>query len=171
MSLVDVDSLGKDIARLADRTYHVVSFLWLIAGDVLYLVICLIECRTDEVCHTSINDGKLLDCALLHIENLGDEASHLTYYGTTQLEVQLLSLTQFQELGIGVEVSLEVWDWHTVRVVVVDAKTATHIDVLHYDVMAFELVLQFVDTIAECLEVTHVKYLTTNVEVLSLIHI
>ena len=37
--------------------------------------------------HTCIYDGKLLGCALLDIKSLGDERTHLTHYGTAQLEV------------------------------------------------------------------------------------
>ena len=48
--------------------------------------------------------------------------------------------------------------------VVIDAQATAHVDVLHLDVMSLQLILQFVDSVAESLEVTHVKYLTTNVE-------
>ena len=51
--------------------------------------------------------------------------------------------------------------------VVIDTQATANIDVLHYDVMSLQLVLQLVDAVAESLEVTHVKYLTTNVEVKS----
>ena len=49
--------------------------------------------------------------------------------------------------------------------VVIDTQATANIDVLHYDVMSLQLVLQLVDAVAESLEVTHVKYLTTNMEV------
>jgi len=50
-------------------------------------MICLIEGRANQIGHTRINDGKLLGCALLDVEGLGDERTHLAYHGTTQLEV------------------------------------------------------------------------------------
>ena len=87
MGLVQIYSLGEYIARLADRTYYVVCLCRFIARDVLYLMICLIEGRSDQVGHTCIYDGKLLGCALLDIKSLGDERTHLTHYGTAQLEV------------------------------------------------------------------------------------
>ena len=87
MGLVQIYSLGEYIARLADRTYYVVCLHRFIARNVLYLVICLIEGRADQVGHTCIYNGKLLGCALLDIESLGDERTHLTHYGTAQLEV------------------------------------------------------------------------------------
>ena len=49
--------------------------------------------------------------------------------------------------------------------VVIDTQATANIDVLYYDVMSFQLVLQLVDAVTESLEVSHVKYLTTNVEV------
>ena len=73
MGLVQIDSLGENIARLADRTNYIVCLHRLIARDVLYLVICLIEGRADQIGHTCIYDGKLLGCALLDIKSLGDE--------------------------------------------------------------------------------------------------
>ena len=50
---------------------------------------------------------------------------------------------------------------------IVYAETSAHIDVLYADAMAFQLVLQFVDAITECLEVTHVENLRTDVEMQS----
>ena len=79
--------------------------------------------------------------------------------------MHLLSVAQFQVLGIGVEVRLEVGYGHAVGMLVVYAESAAHIDVLYFDVVSFQLVLQFIDSVAESLEVTHVKYLTANMEV------
>ena len=81
--------------------------------------------------------------------------------------MNLLAITQLQLLGISIEISLEIRDWHAVWMIVVYAETTTHINVLYYNMMSFQLVLQFVDTVSESLEVTHVKYLTTNMEVQS----
>ena len=47
---------------------------------------------------------------------------------------------------------------------VVNTKSTAYIDVLGYDVVNLQLVLQLVDTIAQSLEVAHIKYLRTNVE-------
>ena len=49
--------------------------------------------------------------------------------------------------------------------VVIDTQSTAYIDVLYYDVMSLQLVLQLVDAVTESLEVSHVKYLTTNMEV------
>ena len=51
--------------------------------------------------------------------------------------------------------------------IIVNAQSASHIDVLHNDVMRFKLVLKFVDTVAECLEITHIENLASDVEVQS----
>ena len=48
---------------------------------------------------------------------------------------------------------------------VVNAQSASYIDVFHMYVVPFELVLQVIDAIAECLKVTHVENLASNVEV------
>ncbi len=47
---------------------------------------------------------------------------------------------------------------------VVNTKTASHIDMLHNDAMTLQLVLQFVDTVAESLEIAHVQYLAADME-------
>ena len=51
--------------------------------------------------------------------------------------------------------------------VVANAESTAYIDILNDDMIALKLVLQFVDTVAQSLEVAHVKYLTTNMEVQS----
>ena len=47
---------------------------------------------------------------------------------------------------------------------VVNTKSTAYIDVLGYDVVNLQLVLQLVDSIAQSLEVAHIKYLRTNME-------
>ena len=69
--------------------------------------------------------------------------------------MHLLSVAQFQVLGIGVEVRLEVGYGHAVGMLVVYAESAAHIDVLYLDVVSFQLVLQFIDSVAESLEAYH----------------
>ena len=76
-----------------------------------------------------------------------------------------MSGLQFQLLGIGVEVSLEIGNGHTVGVRIVDTQSATHVDVLNTDAMTDKLLLQLVYAIAECLEIAHIQYLRTNMEV------
>ena len=49
MGSVQVCLLGKDIRRFADGAHDVVGLQRLFAGDVLNLVIGLIEGRTDQV--------------------------------------------------------------------------------------------------------------------------
>ena len=71
--------------------------------------------------------------------------------------MHLLSVAQFQVLGISVEVRLEVGYGHAVGMLVVYAESAAHIDVLYLDVVSFQLVLQFIDSgeisppVRECL--------------------
>ena len=67
LSPVQVDLLGEDVGRLTDGTHHVVSLHRLVAGDVLDLMIGLIEGRTNEVGKACIDDGELLDGAFLNI--------------------------------------------------------------------------------------------------------
>ena len=79
--------------------------------------------------------------------------------------MQSLSWLQLKLLGIGVEVSLEVGDGHAVGVLVVYTQSATHVDVLYADAMTDKLLLQFVHAIAQSLEVAHIQYLRSDVEV------
>ena len=67
MRLVQVDLLGKDVCGLTDRTNDIVSLCGLFARQVLYLVIGLIERRTNEVGKASIDDTELLGATLLNI--------------------------------------------------------------------------------------------------------
>ena len=67
MSSIQVYLLGKNVRRFADRTYYIVGVCGLVTGDVFYLMISLIESRSDEVSKTCINDGKLLDGAFFNI--------------------------------------------------------------------------------------------------------
>ena len=59
MTLIEVDGLSEDIARLADRSYYIVNFCWLVAREVLNLVQRLIKSRTYEVGHASVKNGEL----------------------------------------------------------------------------------------------------------------
>ena len=64
---VQVNLLGKDISRLADGSHDVIGILGLLACHVLNLVIGLIECRTDEVGKSSIDNAEFLNTSLLNI--------------------------------------------------------------------------------------------------------
>src|SRR5574344_1066106 len=66
-----------------------------------------------------------------------------------------------------IKVGLEIRNGYTVRMLVIYSQTTAYIDILHLDVMPFQFILQIIDTIAESLEVTHVKYLRTNMKVKS----
>ena len=79
--------------------------------------------------------------------------------------MERLAGAQLQLLGVGIEVGLEVRDRYTVGVLIVDAETAADVDMFHADAVTLELVLQFVDAIAESLKVAHVENLTADVEV------
>ena len=48
---------------------------------------------------------------------------------------------------------------------VVNTQATTHVDMLYAYAVALQFVLQFVDTIAKSFKITHVEYLTTNMEV------
>ena len=55
--------------------------------------------------------------------------------------MQCLTRTQFQFLGIGVEVSLEVRNRQTVGMFIIHAESAAHIDMLCTDTVTVEDVL------------------------------
>ena len=118
MATRQVDGLGKHITRLADGANNVVCFLRLVAAEILNLVQGLIEGRTDKVGHASVDNGKLLVGTLLDVEQTSDERTALCHYGTSKLEVQLLTLAQTEMSGVGLEVGLEVGHWLAVGIVV-----------------------------------------------------
>ena len=66
--------------------------------------------------------------------------------------------------GVGVEICLEVRNRHTVRVLIVNSEPSTDVDILNFDVLLLELVLNVVYPIAESLEVSHVQNLRPDVE-------
>ena len=127
-------------------------------------MVCVVESWTDEVAHTSINDCELLDVTLLDVEHTGDERTHLTNYCATKLEVKMLIISKLNAVSVSLEISLEVWNRSTVRVVVVNTKTTAHVDVLNADALLCKTLKKLVYTTAESLEVTHFKNLTSDVE-------
>ena len=98
MRLGQHDALVEGIARLADRTYHIILLLRLIAVEVDDLVMGIVEGRTNEVGETCIHNGELLHRALLHVVDLGDEGTTLGDYCTSKLEVYRLSWSHLQIL-------------------------------------------------------------------------
>ena len=74
-------------------------------------------------------------------------------------------MTQFQFLGIRIEVGLEIRDGQTIRMLIVHTQTTANIDMLHDDPALLQLVLKLVHAITEGFEVTHVENLRTDVEV------
>ena len=78
-----------------------------------------------------------------------------------------LTFAKFQILGIGIEVFLKVWYWFSVRIIIGNTQTTTDIDYLHLDILRLKTVLQFIDTRTQSLEITHLEYLTANMEVQS----
>ena len=139
MATVEVECLDKYIARLADRAYNVVGFLALVAAQVLNGMESLIEGRADEVCHACVYDGKLLVCGLFDIEYTCNQAATLPHDGPSQFEMELLVRSQIQMLAVGLEIVCKMGNRHFVRMLVVDAQSATHVDVLHRNVMTFQL--------------------------------
>ena len=85
---------------------------------------------------------------MLDVEGARDKRPHLSNYRAAQLEVQLLSRAQLQVAGIGGEVALEVGYRNAVGVLIVDAQTASHVDVLNLYLVLLELCLQVVDAVA-----------------------
>ena len=128
-------------------------------------MVCLIQCRTYEVGHSGIHDKELLGGALLDVEGARDKRTHLSNYRAAQLEVQLLSRAQLQVAGISGEVALEVGYRNAVGMLIVDAQTASHVDVLNLYLVLLELCLQIIDAVAQRSKVVHVEYLRTDVEV------
>lgn len=78
------------------------------AREVLDLVRSVIERGADEIRHSRINDAELLVHALLDVEHLSDETSHLSYNGAAQLKVNLLTVAQPQTVGKRLEIVLEI---------------------------------------------------------------
>ena len=60
LGTVEVDLLGKDVCRLTDRTYDIVCLCRFFTGDILNLMVGLIEGRTNQVGESCIDDGELL---------------------------------------------------------------------------------------------------------------
>lgn len=76
----------------------------------------------------------------------------------------LLTGAQLEVLGIAVEIGLKVGDGVAVGIVVADAETAAHVDVLHFNLFLLEHVLRLIDAVAEVHKVSHLKNLTADME-------
>ena len=70
---IQINSLTEYIRRLADGPYDIISLNRRIRSDILYLMERLVECRTNQIRHAGIQDGKLLVGALLHIKHLRNQ--------------------------------------------------------------------------------------------------
>ena len=91
--------------------------------------------------------------------------SRLSYNGPAKLEVQLLSRKKMQVMSVGVEVGSEVG--YRLLVGVRVPKTTTHINILYSNMIQTKPSLNIVDTVTKRLEVSHIKYLRTNMEMQS----
>ena len=67
LGTVQIDLLGKHVGRFSDWAHHVVSLTRLVAGDILDLVIGLIEGRTDQIGKACIDDGEFLQGTFFNI--------------------------------------------------------------------------------------------------------
>ena len=156
----------EDVAALTDGAHYVIQLLVALARKVLHPVVGAVERRTDKVGHPSVEDDELLGGTLLDVEAACDEAAALGHYGTSELEVELLSRTQTKMGGIGGEVGFERRHGVAVGVVVVDAQSAAHVDALHGpDALGLQLFLQFIDAMGQGHEVVHDKQLAADMEV------
>ena len=68
--------------------------------------------------------------------------------GTSQLKMQSLMRTKLQVLVVCTEIVGKIRNRLTVGVIIIDAQPTAYVDMLHKDVTGFELILQFVDTVA-----------------------
>ena len=75
--------------------------------------------------------------ACLTIEYTCNQAATLAHDGPPQFEMELLVRSQMQMLAVGLEIVCKMGNRHFVRMLVVDAQSATHVDVLHRNVVAF----------------------------------
>ena len=149
MRFVNVYCLCKHITAFTDRSYNIVCFVWLVARDVLNLVVCLIEGRADEVCHAGIDYTELFYRTLLYIQSLCYQTSALTNHCSTKFEVQMLVAAQIEMLVIALEILGKCWYRSFVRVLVVDAQAAANIDVLNCYSVVLESGLKLVYAVAQ----------------------
>ena len=70
---IQINSLTEYIRRLTDGPYDIISLNRRIRSDILYLMERLVECRTNQIRHAGIQNGKLLVGALLHIKHLRNQ--------------------------------------------------------------------------------------------------
>ena len=70
-------------------------------------------------------------------------------------------------LSISRKIVFEIRYRLTVGMLIINAQSATYVDVLDTDAACLQLILQFIHTIAKSHEITHIQYLRTDVEVQS----
>ena len=98
--------LDEDVAALAYRTDDIVyhGLVRIRGTDVVNLVVCVIQGRTDEIGHACIDYTEILYCIALDIQYPADEAAALAYDGASQFEMQVLACAQLQSMAVCVEV-------------------------------------------------------------------
>ena len=85
--------LSESIRRLTDRSDDIIDGLFLAtSGEILDLVVSLIEGGADKIVHTGIDDNNLLRLALLDINHLGDKRTALCHHCPTEFEMELDTL-------------------------------------------------------------------------------
>ena len=92
----------------------------------------------------------------------------MPYHSPSEFEVKTLAWTEFQVLGIGLEVRLEVRNRSLIWVVIIDTQASANINIVDFsNACRFQLVLQLIYAIAQSLEVVHLQDLAANMEMQS----
>ena len=73
LHLIQVYRFSENIRRFTDRPYHIIRLNRILGSNILYLMVSLIQRRTNQIRHTGIKDGKFLIGSLFYIKHLRDK--------------------------------------------------------------------------------------------------
>ena len=161
-------ALGEEVGGFAYRADHVVGQCLIPGGEVVDLVMGLVERRADQLGHAGIEDGEAGLAPLLDVEHPADQAAALPHQRPPQLEVHLLPGGELQIFGKCVEISGKIRHRPGVGMLVVDSQTSTEIEQGQGDLPLAEPALDLVHPPGEALEDGDVGDLRADMKVDSL---
>ena len=88
---------------------------------------CLIQCRTYEVSHAGVDDGKSLANSFLDVDHTCNQRPALSHDSPAQLKMKLLSVTELQMIMEKCEIRIEISYRMLVGIIIINTQSAPYI--------------------------------------------
>ncbi len=103
------------------------------------MVISIVQCRSYQFGHACIGYYKTLCFTLFNVKYLGYERTALSHHRTSQSKMYLLFGAQLEIETKNFEITFKIGYWNMIGMVVINAKSATHIDMFHRNTFCAKL--------------------------------